>query len=277
MWSAIGLPIALYLGFDAFIELLEGAYEVDEHFKKASLSENVPVIMALLSIWNTTFLGAKAQAILPYDQTMHMLPAYLQQAEMESNGKSVTFAGEAVPYTTVPLLWGMTGINGQHAFYQYLHQGNTVVPADFIGSIKPVVEVNNHHEILMSNFFAQTEALMCGVTAEQVREELTNKGLSEQEIATLVNHKVHKGNRPTTSVLLDQVDAKHLGKLIALYEHKIFCQGILLQICSFDQWGVELGKGLASKIQSELERDGSTQEHDSSTNGLISYFKQKRV
>ncbi|WP_042144937.1 MULTISPECIES: glucose-6-phosphate isomerase [unclassified Pseudoalteromonas] len=277
MWSAIGLPVALYLGFDAFIELLEGAFEVDEHFKNAPLTKNVPVIMALLSIWNTTFLGAKAQAILPYDQTMHMLPAYLQQAEMESNGKSVTFSGEAVPYTTVPLLWGMTGINGQHAFYQYLHQGNTIVPADFIGSIKPTVEVNNHHEILMSNFFAQTEALMTGVSAEQVREELTAKGHSAQEIENLVNHKVHKGNRPTTSILLDQVDAKHLGKLIALYEHKIFCQGILLQICSFDQWGVELGKGLASKIQNELEDNDVVAEHDSSTNGLISYFKNKRI
>ncbi|KPV96058.1 Glucose-6-phosphate isomerase [Pseudoalteromonas sp. P1-9] len=275
MWSAIGLPIALYLGFDAFIELLEGAFEVDQHFVETHFENNIPVLMALLSVWNTSFLDARAQAILPYDQSMHMLPAYLQQAEMESNGKSVTFDGKAIDYTSVPLIWGMTGINGQHAFYQYLHQGTTIVPADFIGSIKPVREVNNHHEILMANFFAQTEAMMTGVSKAQVEKELASKGLSEARIAELVEHKVHQGNRPTTSILLDTIDAKHLGRLIALYEHKIFCQGIILEICSFDQWGVELGKGLANAIQKELETDEQLT-HDSSTAGLIALYKNKR-
>lgn len=275
MWSAIGLPIALYLGFDAFIELLEGAFEVDQHFIETHFENNIPVLMALLSVWNTSFLDARAQAILPYDQSMHMLPAYLQQAEMESNGKSVTFDGKAIDYTSVPLIWGMTGINGQHAFYQYLHQGTTIVPADFIGSIKPVHEVNNHHEILMANFFAQTEAMMTGVSKAQVEKDLASKGLSEARIAELVEHKVHQGNRPTTSILLDTIDAKHLGRLIALYEHKIFCQGIILEICSFDQWGVELGKGLANAIQKELETDEQLT-HDSSTAGLIALYKNKR-
>lgn len=275
MWSAIGLPIALYLGFDMFVELLEGAFEVDEHFLKADFEDNIPVLMAVLSVWNTSFLDARAQAILPYDQSMHMLPAYLQQAEMESNGKSVTFDGTEINYTSVPLIWGMTGINGQHAFYQYLHQGTTIVPADFIGSITPVTDVNNHHQILMANFFAQTEAMMTGVTKEQVIADLSSRGISQAQIDALVEHKVHKGNRPTTSILLDKIDAKHLGRLIALYEHKIFCQGIILEICSFDQWGVELGKGLANAIQKELETDECF-EHDSSTAGLIALYKNKR-
>ncbi|OHU86590.1 MULTISPECIES: glucose-6-phosphate isomerase [Pseudoalteromonas] len=276
LWSAIGLPIALYVGFERFLEVLEGAFEVDEHFKHASFDKNIPLIMAMLSVWNTSFLGYTAQAILPYDQALHMLPAYLQQGEMESNGKHVTFAGETVPYTTVPLIWGMTGINGQHAFYQYLHQGNTIVPADFIASLKPQVEVGQHHDILLSNFFAQTEAMMAGVDEQQVRADLAAKGKSEQEIEQLLAHKIHQGNRPTTSILLDVVDAKAIGRLIALYEHKIFCQGILLQICSFDQWGVELGKGLASAIEAELTKEGVSNPHDSSTAGLIAYYKNNR-
>ncbi|MGO2370758.1 MAG: glucose-6-phosphate isomerase [Pseudoalteromonas prydzensis] len=276
LWSAIGLPIALYLGFEAFEAILEGAFEVDEHFKTAEYQQNIPLLMALLSVWNTSFLGFDSQAILPYDQALHMLPAYLQQGEMESNGKHVNFAGNTVPYTTVPIIWGMTGINGQHAFYQCLHQGNVVVPADFIASIKPQVNVGEHHDILLSNFFAQTEAMMMGVDAEQVRADLTAKGKSEAEIAELLNHKIHQGNRPTTSMLLDTVDAKTVGRLIALYEHKIFCQGIILEICSFDQWGVELGKGLASKIEAELLDDSITHPHDSSTNGLMTYYKQRR-
>ncbi|MFU2508481.1 glucose-6-phosphate isomerase [Pseudoalteromonas sp. ASV78] len=276
LWSAIGLPIALYLGFEAFEAILEGAFEVDEHFKTAKYQQNIPLLMALLSVWNTSFLGFDSQAILPYDQALHMLPAYLQQGEMESNGKHVNFAGNSVPYTTVPIIWGMTGINGQHAFYQCLHQGNIVVPADFIASIKPQVNVGEHHDILLSNFFAQTEAMMMGVDAQQVRADLTAKGKSEAEIAELLNHKIHQGNRPTTSMLLDTVDAKTVGRLIALYEHKIFCQGIILEICSFDQWGVELGKGLASKIEAELLDDSVTHPHDSSTNGLMSYYKQRR-
>lgn len=276
LWSAIGLPIALYLGFDAFVDVLEGAFEIDEHFKKAPLENNIPLLMALLSVWNTSFLGHKAQAVLPYDQALHMLPAYLQQGEMESNGKSVAFDGRTVPYTTVPLIWGMTGINGQHAFYQYLHQGNTIVPADFIASIEPQVKVGNHHDILLSNFFAQTEAMMAGVDADEVRAELTAKGKSEDEIQALLAHKIHQGNRPTSSFILDKVDAKAVGRLVALYEHKIFCQGILLEICSFDQWGVELGKGLASKIEAELVQEGVNHPHDSSTAGLIAYYKSRR-
>ncbi len=275
MWSAIGLPIALYLGYDAFIDVLEGAFEIDQHFQQAPLSENIPVLMGLLSVWNTSFLDHRAQAILPYDQALHMLPAYLQQGEMESNGKSVNFSGQNVDYTTVPLIWGMTGINGQHAFYQYLHQGTTIVPADFIGSVQPQHDVDDHHTILMSNFFAQSEAMMNGVNAEEVRADLRAKGLSEQRIEELVEHKVHQGNRPTTSIILDKVDAKALGRLIAMYEHKIFVQGIILEICSFDQWGVELGKGLAKNIESEL-RDNRVGEHDSSTHGLMAYYQAKR-
>ncbi|PCK31265.1 glucose-6-phosphate isomerase [Pseudoalteromonas piscicida] len=277
LWSAIGLPIALYLGFDKFIEVLEGAFEVDEHFKNASDEDNIPLLMALLSVWNTSFLGYQAQAILPYDQALHMLPAYLQQGEMESNGKHVTFAGEQVNYTTVPIIWGMTGINGQHAFYQCLHQGNVVVPADFIASVTPQHQVGQHHDILLSNFFAQTEAMMAGVDADQVRIDLAAKGKSEAEIEKLIPHKIHKGNRPTSSFILDKVDAKSVGRLIALYEHKIFCQGILLDVCSFDQWGVELGKGLASNIEAELTQDEVNNPHDSSTAGLIAYYKQKRT
>jgi glucose-6-phosphate isomerase len=276
LWSAIGLPIALYLGYDKFEAILEGAFEVDEHFKNAPLEHNIPLIMALLSVWNTSFLGYQSQAILPYDQALHMLPAYLQQGEMESNGKHVTFDGQTVPYTTVPLIWGMTGINGQHAFYQCLHQGNVIVPADFIASVKPQRNVDKHHDILLSNFFAQTEALMAGVNEQQVREDLAKKGKSEAEIERLLPHKIHQGNRPTTSMILDEVDAKAVGRLIALYEHKIFCQGIILEICSFDQWGVELGKGLASAIEAELTQEGVEHTHDSSTAGLIAYYKQNR-
>ncbi|MGB1293081.1 MAG: glucose-6-phosphate isomerase, partial [Pseudoalteromonas sp.] len=277
LWSAIGLPIALYLGFEAFEDILAGAFEVDEHFKSAPNEKNIPLLMALLSVWNTSFLGYDAQAILPYDQALHMLPAYLQQGEMESNGKHVNFAGETVNYTTVPIIWGMTGINGQHAFYQCLHQGNVIVPADFIASVKPQVSVGQHHDILLSNFFAQTEAMMMGVDENQVRADLTAKGKSESEIETLLNHKIHKGNRPTTSILLDVVDAKAVGRLIALYEHKIFCQGIILEICSFDQWGVELGKGLASKIEAELLDETVKHTHDSSTQGLMNYYKAHRA
>ena len=276
LWSAIGLPIALYLGYEQFEAVLEGAFEIDEHFKTTKFEENIPLIMALLSVWNTCFLGHTAQAVLPYDQALHMLPAYLQQGEMESNGKHVSFNGHQVPYTTVPLIWGMTGINGQHAFYQYLHQGNTIVPADFIASLKPQHHVGHHHDILLSNFFAQTEAMMAGVDAEQVRTDLTAKGKSEAEIEQLIAHKIHQGNRPTTSMILDVVAAKAVGRLIALYEHKIFCQGVILEICSFDQWGVELGKGLASAIEKELTEENVEHQHDSSTSGLIAYYKQNR-
>lgn len=272
LWSAIGLPIALDLGFDKFIELLEGAYEIDQHFQQAELAKNAPVILALISVWNCTFLGAKSQAILPYDQSLHMLSAYLQQAEMESNGKSVSWDGDDIAYSTVPSIWGELGINGQHAFYQYLHQSNNVVPADFIGSIQSVTPVQGHHETLMANFFAQTQALMQGVNEEQVRADLKAKGRTSNYIDKVAPHKVHKGNRPTNTILMKQISPKSLGSLIALYEHKIFVQGILLQICSFDQWGVELGKGLANKIQQELLKQSINKEHDCSTQGLIEFY-----
>jgi glucose-6-phosphate isomerase len=275
LWSGIGLPIALDLGFDQFKALLEGANEMDEHFVNAPLKDNMPVIMALLSVWNTTFLGSQSQAILPYDQTLHMLSAYLQQAEMESNGKSVSWDGTEIDYATVPTIWGEVGINGQHAFYQYLHQSNNVVPADFIGSIASVTPVAGHHEVLMSNFFAQTQALMAGVDEEQVRADLKAKGRNQDYIDMVAPHKVHKGNRPTNSILLKRIDPVTLGNLIAAYEHKIFVQGIILQVCSFDQWGVELGKGLAANIQSELEKAGNIDNHDCSTNNLINYYKRE--
>jgi glucose-6-phosphate isomerase len=273
LWSAIGLPIALDLGFDKFIELLEGAHEIDQHFCQTELEENAPVILALLSVWNCTFLGAQSQAILPYDQSLHMLSAYLQQAEMESNGKSVDWDGKTIDYPTVPSIWGELGINGQHAFYQYLHQSNNVVPADFIGSVKSVTPVQGHHETLMANFFAQTQALMRGVDEGQVRADLKAKGRNDDYINKVAPHKVHKGNRPTNTILLKRIEPRSLGSLIALYEHKIFVQGIILKICSFDQWGVELGKVLANEIQHELESGTVSVDHDRSTAGLINYYK----
>jgi len=272
LWSAIGLAIALDLGFDKFKQLLAGANAMDKHFVEAPFEQNMPVIMALLSVWNTTFLGAKSQAILPYDQTLHMLAAYLQQAEMESNGKSVTWDGSEISYPTVPSIWGELGINGQHAFYQYLHQSNNVVPADFIGSVASVTPIKGHHETLMANFFAQTQALMTGVDEQQVREDLQAKGRTADYIDKVAPHKVHKGNRPTNTILLKRIDPHNLGQLIALYEHKIFVQGIILQVCSFDQWGVELGKGLAANIQQELESKKLSTNHDCSTKRLMDYY-----
>ena len=276
LWSAIGLPIALDLGFEKFEQLLLGAFEMDLHFKTTALAQNMPVIMALLSVWNATFLGCKSQASLPYDKTLHMLSAYLQQAEMESNGKSVTLDGKPVDYQTVPLIWGGLGINGQHAFYQYLHQSNNVVPADFIGSIESVTPVKGHHETLMSNFFAQTQALMTGVDEQQVRADLAAKGRTQQYIDKLTPHKVHAGNRPTNTLLLQRIDPKTLGSLIALYEHKIFVQGIVLEICSFDQWGVELGKDLAASIEQELTSQELNTNHDCSTSRLITHYQQHK-
>ncbi len=276
LWSAIGLAIALDLGFDKFKELLEGAYEMDQHFINAPLKDNMPAIMALISVWNTTFLGAHSQAILPYDQTLHMLSAYLQQAEMESNGKSVTWDGDEINYATVPSIWGELGINGQHAFYQYLHQSNNVVPADFIGSVESVTPVQGHHETLMANFFAQTQALMVGVDEQQVRADLKAKGRTPDYINKVSPHKVHKGNRPTNTILLKRIDPKTLGSLIAAYEHKIFVQGIILQICSFDQWGVELGKGLAAEIQEELSTNSISEKHDCSTASLMKFYQKAK-
>jgi len=272
LWSAIGLPIALDLGFDKFIELLEGAHEMDNHFCDAPLEQNAPVILALLSLWNCTFLGAQSQAILPYDQSLHMLSAYLQQAEMESNGKSVNWEGEHIDYPTVPSIWGELGINGQHAFYQYLHQSNNIIPADFIGSVESVTPVKGHHDTLMANFFAQTQALMQGVSEKQVREDLKAKGKTNEYIDQVAPHKVHEGNRPTNTILMKRISPRSIGNLIALYEHKIFTQGVLLQICSFDQWGVELGKGLATKIQNELMTQNISKDNDCSTANLLKYY-----
>jgi len=276
LWSAIGLPIALDLGFEKFVELLEGAHEIDEHFCDAPLEQNAPVILALLSVWNCTFLGAQSQAILPYDQSLHMFSAYMQQAEMESNGKSVTWHGKEIEYATVPTIWGEVGINGQHAFYQYLHQSNNVVPADFIGSVESVTPVQGHHETLMANFFAQTQALMQGVDEEQVRADLKVKGRTAGYIDKVAPHKVHKGNRPTNTLLMKRISPRTIGSLIALYEHKIFVQGIILQVCSFDQWGVELGKGLANDIEKELHQQSTNLNHDSSTAELISYYQRMK-
>jgi len=274
LWSAIGLPIALAIGFEGFEELLQGAYEMDQHFQQAPLEQNAPVMLALVGIWNRNFLGYPAQALLPYDQCLHRFPAYMQQAEMESNGKSVNWAGEPISYGSVPLVWGEVGINGQHAFYQMLHQGTDIIPADFIGSVEPVVQVEGHHDALMANFFAQTQALMQGIDASQVRKELTAKGVSAERIEEIVEHKVHRGNRPTNTLLLQKVDAKTLGSLIALYEHKIFVQGIIWRIHSFDQWGVELGKVLATAIQPELDVNSAINpKHDASTRSLIAFYK----
>jgi glucose-6-phosphate isomerase len=278
LWSAIGLPIVLSLGYELFDELLQGAYEMDLHFQTAPLAENAPVMLALVGIWNRNFLGYPAHALLPYDQCLHRFPAYMQQAEMESNGKSVNWAGEQISYGSVSLVWGEVGINGQHAFYQMLHQGTDIIPADFIGSIAPTVVVEGHHDALMANFFAQTQALMLGIDADQVRRELSAKGVSPARIEEIVEHKVHRGNRPTNTFLLNKVDARSLGALIALYEHKIFVQGIIWRIHSFDQWGVELGKVLAAGIQPELDIAKETNpKHDSSTRSLINIYKRAKT
>lgn len=276
LWSAIGLPIALALGFDTFESLLAGAREMDEHFKSSPLRENAPVIMALLGIWNSNFLGAASHAVLPYDHALRLFPAYMQQAEMESNGKSVTHAGDAVNYDTCPVIWGATGINGQHAFYQLLHQGTRVIPCDFIGSVKPQVDFEGHHEYLMANFLAQIQALAMGNTEEQVRAELEQKGFAPDRIEALLSHKVHDGNRPSTCLLLKELNARSLGKLIALYEHKIFVQGVIWRVCSFDQWGVELGKVMANRIQTLMEDECVSSAHDTEVQGPFSYFRKHR-
>ncbi|NVK40192.1 MAG: glucose-6-phosphate isomerase [Oceanospirillaceae bacterium] len=276
LWSAIGLPIALYLGFRQFEELLTGAHEMDIHFRDQPLEKNAPVLLALMGIWNSNFLGRPSHAILPYDWPLARFAAYLQQAEMESNGKSVNRHGESVPYSTGSIIWGALGIDGQHAFYQYLHQSNNVVPADFIGSIESSTPVRGHHENLMANFFAQTEALMNGISEEEVRSDLEARGLSPEAIDRLIPHKVHKGDRPTNTMLLERLDPRTLGALIALYEHKIFVQGVIWDICSFDQWGVELGKTLAKQILPELTGDDLSAKHDGSTRNLIQYFKARR-
>lgn len=276
LWSAIGLPVAVAVGMDRFEALLEGGRAMDAHFRAAPLEANLPVLLALIGIWNANFLGADTYAVLPYDQYLHRLPAYLQQADMESNGKSVTRDGEPVGYTTGPVLFGEPGTNGQHSFYQLLHQGTKIVPCDFIAPAQSHNPLGDHHRILLSNFFAQTEALMKGKTQAEARADLEAQGLSAAEVEFLAPHKVFAGNRPTNSIVFRKLDPRTLGMLIALYEHKIFVQGIVWQINSFDQWGVELGKQLAKVILPELEGDGAVTSHDASTNGLIAAYKEMR-
>jgi glucose-6-phosphate isomerase len=277
LWSAIGLSIACAIGMDRFEELLAGAHSVDEHFRTAPLERNVPTLMALLGVWYANFFGAESYAILPYDQYLHRLPAYLQQADMESNGKRVDRSGRPIDaFTTGPILWGEPGTNGQHAFFQLIHQGTRLVPADFIATVETHNPVGEHHAMLLANFFAQTEALMKGKTEAEARAELSAQGLSVDAIDALARHKVFPGNRPTNSILLRKLTPFALGALVALYEHKIFVQGILWDVNSFDQWGVELGKQLATKILAELRADGDVTTHDASTNGLIRYFKKHR-
>ena len=276
LWSAIGLSIACGIGYENFRSLLVGAHEADNHFRNAEFKENIPVTLALLGIWYTNFFGAESQAILPYDQYMHRFAAYFQQGDMESNGKSTDRNGEAVDYQTGPVIWGEPGTNGQHAFYQLIHQGTKLIPCDFIAPAQSHNPIGNHHQLLLSNFFAQTEALMNGKNREEVERELKAAGKNSEEIADLAPFKVFKGNRPTNSILIKKITPKTLGSLIAIYEHKIFVQGIIWNIFSFDQWGVELGKQLAGRILPELKDDMKVSGHDSSTNGLINQYKEWR-
>ncbi|HSD91296.1 MAG TPA: glucose-6-phosphate isomerase [Kofleriaceae bacterium] len=276
LWSAIGLSIACFIGMENFEELLAGAHAMDEHFRTAPLEENLPAIIGMLGVWYSNFWDAQTHAILPYDQYMHRFAAYFQQGDMESNGKGVDRQGHRITdYTTGPVIWGEPGTNGQHAFYQLIHQGTRVIPCDFIAPVESH-NPSSHHPILLANFFAQTEALMKGKTPDEVRAELQAQKLDATRIEELVPHKTFTGNRPTTSIMLQVITPRTLGSLIAMYEHKIFVQGIVWNIYSFDQWGVELGKQLASKILPELEGDAHVTSHDSSTNGLINRYKQQR-
>ncbi len=280
LWSAIGLSIALSIGMDNFEELLAGAHAMDEYFRSAPLEENLPATLGLLGLWYNNFWGADSHAILPYDQYLHRFAAYFQQGDMESNGKSVTRDGQPVRWSTGPVIWGEPGTNGQHAFYQLIHQGTKLIPCDFLAPVESHNPLGDHHEILLSNFFAQTEALMRGKTADEVRAELKTQKepkLSDEQIEALVPHKVFTGNRPTNSILFQKLTPRTLGSLIAMYEHKIFTQGILWNINSFDQWGVELGKQLAKVILPELSGSEPVTTHDSSTNGLINEFKKLRT
>ena len=276
LWSAIGLSIALYLGMDHFEELLEGAHQVDQHFYTAPFEKNIPVIMALLGIWYNNFFDADSYAILPYDQYLAHFPAYFQQGDMESNGKRVDKDGHEVTYSTGPIIWGQPGTNGQHAFYQLIHQGTKLIPCDFLAAVNSHNPLGEHHDILLSNFLAQTEALMKGKTADEVRSELAEEGYSGERLERLVPAKTFPGNRPTNSFLYPKLTPQVLGSLIALYEHKIFAQGVIWHVNSFDQMGVELGKQLAKKILPELSGEAKIQSHDSSTNGLINIIKALR-
>jgi glucose-6-phosphate isomerase len=269
LWSAIGLSIVLAVGAERFAELLAGAHEMDEHFRQAPLAQNMPVILALLGVWYNNFFGAESHAILPYDHYLRSLPAYLEQADMESNGKSVDREGHVVDYATGAIIWGATGINGQHAFYQLLHQGTRIIPADFIVTVEPPTELQGHHDILIANFLAQTEALMRGRTREETQRES-----SAAQAGQFIQHKVFDGNHPSNAILLQKLTPHALGMLVALYEHKIFVQGVIWNLNSYDQWGVELGKQLASRILPELHADAPVRSHDASTNALINYYRR---
>ncbi len=277
LWSAIGLSIVIAIGSEQFDELLDGAYEADQHFRNTPLEKNIPVMMALLGVWYNNFFNAQSMAILPYDQHLHRFPAYLQQADMESNGKYVDRQGREVDYTTGPVIFGEIGIAGQHAFFQLLHQGTKLVPADILAPVYNFRCIARHHRALMSNVFAQTEALMRGRTEQEAYDELKSEGLDEKQINECLPYKIFPGNRPTSSLLFDTLDPKTLGSIIALYEHKIFVQGVIWNINSFDQWGVELGKQLATSILNELNDTEPVYSHDSSTNGLINHYKRRRA
>ncbi len=276
LWSAIGLPIAVAVGMERFYELLEGAHAMDEHFRSADLGQNMPVILALLGVWYINFAGAATHAILPYDQYLQLLPDYLQQADMESNGKQVTRDGRPVDYSTGPVLWGMAGTDGQHAFYQLIHQGTQMIMADFIVPVQSHNELGDQHEKLLSNCLAQTEALMHGKTRQEARAELEASGIEQERVEALLPHKQFPGNSPSNTMLIDKLTPRRLGSLIALYEHKIFVQGVIWNLNSFDQWGVELGKQLANVILPELQGDVAVGEHDSSTAALIDHCKKMR-
>lgn len=276
LWSAIGLSIALYIGFDNFDELLLGAFKMDEHFRTEPFDKNIPVIMAMLGIYYTEFWDAESMAIIPYDQYLDKFSAFLQQLDMESNGKSVTLLNEEVDYKTGPIIWGQPGTNAQHSFFQLIHQGTRLIPVDFIAGVNSHNPIEDHQQMLLSNFFAQTEALMNGKNVETVISELTQAGMNQDEIRQLIPHKIFKGNRPTNSILYKQLTPNVLGSLIAMYEHKVFVQGVVWGLNSFDQWGVELGKQLANKILPELITTDEINSHDASTNGLINYYKTNR-
>ncbi len=272
--SAIGLSIACTIGYDHFEELLGGLHAMDEHFRLTPFEKNIPVVLALLGIWYNNFFEVESEAILPYDQYLHRFAAYFQQGNMESNGKNVDRAGQPIKYQTGPIIWGEPGTNGQHAFYQLIHQGTKIIPSDFIAPAVSHNPIGDHHAILLSNFFAQTEALMKGKTEEEVVAELQSKGMNEEQIKFLAPFKVFPGNRPTNSIMVQMVTPRSLGMLIAMYEHKIFVQGVIWNVFSFDQWGVQLGKELANKILPELMNDEKIQSHDASTNGLINLYKE---
>jgi glucose-6-phosphate isomerase len=276
LWSAIGLPIALAVGYENFAELLAGAHDTDEHFRDAPLEQNLPVILGLLGVWYIDFAGARSQAILPYDQYLEYFSAYLQQGDMESNGKHVTRDGVRVDYATGPVVWGQPGTDGQHAFYQLIHQGTELIPCDFIAPVHSHNPVGDHHAKLLANCFAQTEALMGGRTLEEAKQEMRATGLPEAEVERLAPHRQFDGNRPTNTILMDRVTPRTLGALIALYEHKIFVQGIVWGINSFDQWGVELGKKLAGVILGELIAGRVSGDHDASTKALLAYYLARR-